>query len=70
MDNINPKYENKGSYKCHFCQQNIDVYDIEKHFATFHNFKTSVESEYVFEFCAHSRRPFFQLKKLFVAYRV
>ena len=48
--NINHKKEN-GLYKCHFCQENIDVYGIEKHFATFHKFKNSVESEYVCEFC-------------------
>ena len=38
-------------YKCHFCQQNIDVYGIEKHFVTFHNFKNSFENEYICEFC-------------------
>ena len=43
--------EKNSLYKCHFCQQNIDVYDIEKHFSTFHKFKSSIESEYVCEFC-------------------
>ena len=50
MMNINHKQENR-LYKCHFCQENIDVYGIEKHFATFHKFRNSVESEYVCEFC-------------------
>ena len=50
MNNINHKKENR-LYKCHFCQQNIDVYDIEKHFAMFHKFRRSFESEYVCEFC-------------------
>ena len=38
-------------YKCHFCQENIDVYGIDNHFATFHKFRHSSESEYVCEFC-------------------
>ena len=45
MMNINHKKENR-LYKCH-----IDVYGIVKHFATFHKFRNSVESEYVCEFC-------------------
>ena len=51
MININPKGEKNSFYKCHFCQQNIDVYGIENHFATFHKFRSSFESEYVCEFC-------------------
>ena len=50
MNNINHKKEN-SLYKCHFCQQNIDVYGIAKHFAMFHMFRGSFESEYVCEFC-------------------
>ena len=50
MNNINHKKENR-LYKCHFCQQNIDVYDIEKHFAMFHKFRRLFESEYICEFC-------------------
>ena len=46
MININHKM-----YKCHFCQENIDVYGIDKHFAIFHKFRHSSESEYVCEFC-------------------
>ena len=46
--------EKNSLYKCHFCQQNIDVYDIEKHFAMFHKFRGSFESEYVCEFCDDS----------------
>ena len=38
-------------YKCHFCLQNINVYGIEKHFTTFHKFRSSIENEYVCEFC-------------------
>ena len=48
---INHKNEENSLYKCHFCPQNIDVYGIEKHFATFHNFRSSIESDYVCEFC-------------------
>ena len=53
MINIYPKEEKNSLYKCHFCQQNIDVYCIEKHFTTFHKFKhsNSFESEYICEFC-------------------
>ena len=51
MINIYPKHEKNNLYKCHFCQQNIDVYGIEKHFATFHKFRRSIESDYVCEFC-------------------
>ena len=51
MININHKEEENSLYKCHFCQQNIDFFGIEKHFATFHKFKSSFESEYVCEFC-------------------
>ena len=43
--------EKNNLYKCHFCQQNIDLHDIEKHFTTFHKFRRSIESEYVCEFC-------------------
>ena len=43
MNNINHKKEN-GFDKCHFCQQNIDVYDIGKHFSMFHKFRDSFES--------------------------
>ena len=50
MININHKEEH-SFYRCHFCQQNIDVFGIDKHFATFHKFRSSVESEYVCEFC-------------------
>ena len=46
MININHKM-----YKCHFCQESIDVYGIDNHFATFHKFRHSSESEYVCEFC-------------------
>ena len=42
---------NDSLYKCHFCQQNIDVYGIAKHFAMFHKFRGSFENEYVCEFC-------------------
>ena len=53
MIHTNQKDEKNSLYKCHFCQQNIDVYGIEKHFATFHKFKhsNSFESEYICEFC-------------------
>ena len=51
MININHKEANSCLYKCHFCRQNIDVHGIEKHFATFHNFKSSLERDYVCEFC-------------------
>ena len=47
---VNHKEEN-SFYKCHLCQQNIDVYGIEKHFTTFPKFRSSTtESEYVCEF--------------------
>ena len=47
---VNHKEEN-SFYKCHLCQQNIDEYGIEKHFTTFHKFRSSTtESEYVCEF--------------------
>ena len=49
--NINHKEEKNSLYKCHFCQQTIDVYEIEKHFSTFHKFRSYAESEYVCEFC-------------------
>ena len=48
---INMINHKNSLYKCHFCQQNIDVYGIENHFATFHNFRNAVKSEYVCEFC-------------------
>ena len=48
--NINHKEENR-LYKCHFCQENIDLYGIEKHFASFHKFRHSFESQYICEFC-------------------
>ena len=51
MTNINHDEEKNSLYNCHFCQQNIEVYGIEKHFATFHKFRSSIESEYVCEFC-------------------
>ena len=51
MINIDQKDDKNSLYKCHFCQQNIDVYGIEQHFATFHKFRNSFESEYVCEFC-------------------
>ena len=51
MINIYPKEEKNSLYKCHFCQKNIDVHGIEKHFTTFHNFRISIESNYVCEFC-------------------
>ena len=51
MININQKDEEKRFYKCHFCQQKIDVYGIEQHFTTFHNFRHSFEREYICEFC-------------------
>ena len=47
---INHQEEN-NLYKCHFCHENIDVYGIEKHFATFHQFRNSSKSEYICEFC-------------------
>ena len=50
MTHINHNEEKNSLYKCHFCQQNIEVYGIEKHFATFHKFQSSIESEYVCEF--------------------
>ena len=43
--------EKNNLYKCHFCQRNIDLHDIEKHFTRFHKFRRSIESEYVCEFC-------------------
>ena len=43
--------EENNLYKCHFCQESIDVYGIEKHFSTFHNFRNSSESEYICDFC-------------------
>ena len=43
--------EGNNLYKCHFCHENIDVYGIEKHFATFHQFRNSSKSEYICEFC-------------------
>ena len=43
--------EKNNLYICHFCQQNIDLHDIEKHFTTFHKFRSSIEREYVCEFC-------------------
>ena len=50
MIDINHRDENIF-YKCHFCRQNIDFYGIEKHFTTFHKFRSSTtESEYVCEF--------------------
>ena len=49
--NINHKEEKNSLYKCHFCQQNIEVYGIENHFTTFHNFRSSNKSNYVCEFC-------------------
>ena len=51
MMNINPKGEKNSLYNCHFCQQNIDVYGIEKHFATFHKFRSSIESKHDCDFC-------------------
>ena len=51
MIHTNQKDEKNSLYKCHFCQQNIDVCGIEQHFATFHKFRYSFESEYVCEFC-------------------
>ena len=51
MVNINQRDEEKSFYKCHFCKQNIDVYGIEQHFATFHKFRHSYEREYICEFC-------------------
>ena len=51
MINTYPKEEKNSLYKCHFCQQNIDVYGIEKHFATFHKFRSSIESKHVCDFC-------------------
>ena len=37
-------------YKCHFCPQNMELYEIEKHFKTFHKFRSS-HDEYYCEFC-------------------
>ena len=51
IDIINDKEEKNSLYKCHFCHQNIDVYDIETHFATYHNFRSSIETKYVCDFC-------------------
>ena len=51
ISKINQKCEKNSFYKCHFCQQKIDVYGIEQHFATFHNFRHSCEREYICEFC-------------------
>ena len=48
----NIKYQEENNlYKCYFCQEIIEVYGIEKHFATFHKFRNSRESEYICEFC-------------------
>ena len=47
----NHKEEKNTFYKCHFCQQKLNVYDIEKHFASFHKFRHTIESEYICEFC-------------------
>ena len=51
IDIINDKEEKNSLYKCHFCHQNIDVYDIEKHFDTYHNLRSSIETKYVCDFC-------------------
>ena len=65
MINIDHKDEKNSLYKCHFCQENINVYGIEQHFVTFHKFQNSFESEYVCEFCDdfeefHSQTNLFQ----------
>ena len=36
-------YDEENFYKCHFCEQNIDRYDIENHFVTIHKFKETKE---------------------------
>merc|ERR1712020_142292 len=51
MVSINQTEEEENFYKCHFCQQKIDMYGIEQHFTTFHNFRHSFEREYICEFC-------------------
>ena len=51
IDIINDKEEKNSLYKCNFCHQNIDVYDIEKHFDTYHNLRSSIETKYVCDFC-------------------
>ena len=32
-------YEEENLYQCHFCDENIDHYDIENHFVSIHKFK-------------------------------
>ena len=52
---INPtKYsieQTETEYNCHFCQQNIELHNIEKHFKTFHKFRGPNSSEFYCEFC-------------------
>ena len=58
MININHKEEENSWYKCHFCQQNIDVYGIEKHFATFQKFRSPIESEFCDDFAEFHSQTF------------
>ena len=52
--NISQEFDNpikkKDFYNCHFCPQNMELYEIEKHFKTFHKFRCS-DDEYYCEFC-------------------
>ena len=66
MIDSNHKEEN-SFYKCHFCQQNIDLYGIEKHFATFHQFRNSnsFQNEYICEFCDDDNIEVFHHKPIY-----
>ena len=47
--NFTTDSENEISlYNCYFCKQNIDRYEIEEHFATFHKFESF---EHICEVC-------------------
>ena len=52
--NISQEFDNpikkKDFYNCNFCPQNMELYEIEKHFKTFHKFRCS-DDEYYCEFC-------------------
>ena len=39
---------NESLYKCYFCKENIDRYNIEEHFKTIHMFKSL---DHICEFC-------------------
>ena len=48
---INSNLEEKTNaflYKCHFCKETIDGYNISNHFEKFHKFKSP---EHICEFC-------------------